>query len=54
MDGISAYHTDKPKSWKLATVDPESGDKEELVIIVQGIICQKELPPLMERYATTL
>ncbi|KZP16751.1 hypothetical protein FIBSPDRAFT_748313 [Athelia psychrophila] len=49
MDGISAYYTDKPKCWKLATVDPESGDKEEVVITIQGIICQKELPPLMER-----
>ncbi|KZP05422.1 hypothetical protein FIBSPDRAFT_967293 [Athelia psychrophila] len=41
MDGTSAYHTDKPKCWKLATMDPESGDKEEVVITIQGIICQK-------------
>lgn len=45
---IAAYHTNAPDSWKLATVN-EDKNAEEVVVTVRGILCQKNLPPLINK-----
>lgn len=49
-DGVAKdaepVHINRPSSWKLATAVGEEGEKEELVLRIQGIICDRNLPPI--------
>jgi hypothetical protein len=51
-DGASAIaaplFVDKHKYWKLAQPIDDTGMQEEVVLRLQGIICQKDLPPIQE------
>jgi hypothetical protein len=41
----SVASIDQPKSWKLSRTN-SSNEKEEVVLRIQGIVCDKNLPPI--------
>jgi hypothetical protein len=38
-----------PKSWKLSCTN-SSNEKEEVVLRIQGIVCDKNLPPIKQPF----
>jgi len=44
---VNITHVDHPRCWK-ATIDNEEGIPEEMVLSFQGVITQKDLPPIRE------
>lgn len=38
------------RSWKLGIQDSEDSEIEEVVLRIQGIVCNRELPPIRRPY----
>lgn len=47
---VAPLYIDKHKYWKLAQPIDDAGMQEEVVLQLQGIICQKDLPPIWEHH----
>jgi hypothetical protein len=47
---INVFHTPLPKSWRLTQGSVNSNEYEELVLSIQGIITNKNLPPVIAWY----
>jgi hypothetical protein len=43
---IVVMEVNDPIKWRLATSTNDSAETEELVVRVQGILCERDLPPL--------
>jgi hypothetical protein len=46
---VAPLYVDRHKYWKLAQPIDDAGAQEEVVLRLQGIICQKSLPPIQDR-----
>jgi len=38
--------TDENRSWKLGTQEHEDSETEEVVLRIQGVVCNRDLPPI--------
>jgi hypothetical protein len=47
-DAATVQSSDNPHSWKIATASKDTKAFEEMVFTVHGIICGKDLPPVMD------
>ena len=43
---VEPIKVERPHCWKLATVPNSNGEQEEMVLRLQGIICDRNLPPI--------
>jgi hypothetical protein len=43
-------YVDRHDSWKMTQQMDDIGNCEELVLCLQGIICQKDLPPIRKTH----
>ena len=44
MQGIQVVPIEKPKCWRIVTSEEEAADIEEVVLNIQGVIVNKNLP----------
>ena len=52
LDGVHVTSADHSRIFKLATTCANASESEELVFSIQGIITQRDLPPIIERSVT--
>ena len=45
-DFCSVVEVDKPKCWKLTKISIDDNSQEEVVLHIQGIVCDASLPPM--------
>jgi hypothetical protein len=50
MDQTTATNTEGPLPWRLTFILEGKNEPEEVVLRVQGVLCEKELPPVRTEY----
>ena len=50
MDHINPIYNTNPQGWILTVPGEHDSEPEEFVVRLQGVIVQKELPPVTVRY----
>lgn len=48
MANLIAVSCNRPRCWRLVVPTDETDETEEAVFRVQGVVCGKQLPPVME------
>jgi hypothetical protein len=46
MHRTSATEVNNPIPWRLTVMPDDSSEAQEVVLRVQGILCEKDLPPI--------
>ena len=52
MDSATVQSSDNSHTWKVTTINKDTKDVEEMVFTIHGIICGKDLPPIMDQYVS--
>jgi hypothetical protein len=50
IDKLQPVLNDKPTYWWLTIPTSDAGQSEELVLSMQGVITNKDLPPVLHKY----